>query len=74
MTVAAAAPCPHYTQTHTLRKNKEMAELPNFKLALVTGASMGIGAATAKLLASKGMTVILLARSRDKLEGVCKEI
>ena len=51
-----------------------MAELPNFKLALVTGASMGIGAAIAKLLASKGMTVILVARSQNKLEGVCKEI
>ena len=35
---------------------------------------MGIGATTAKLLASKGMTVILVARSKDKLEGVCKEI
>ena len=51
-----------------------MAELPSFKLALVTGASMGIGAATAKLLASKGMTVVLVARSRDKLDKVCKEI
>lgn len=51
-----------------------MAELPNFKIALVTGASMGIGAATAKVLASKGMTVILVGRSRDKLEGVCKAI
>merc|ERR1711892_1525573 len=38
------------------------------------GASMGIGAATAKLLASKGMTVVLVARTRDKLDKVCKEI
>jgi len=51
-----------------------MAELPNFKLALVTGASMGIGAATAKLLASKGMTVVLISRSKDNLDKVCKEI
>ena len=50
-----------------------MAELPNFKLALVTGASMGIGATTAKLLASKGMTVILVARSKDKLEGFARK-
>merc|ERR1711874_687 len=35
---------------------------------------MGIGAAIAKLLASKGMTVVLESRSQEKLEGVCKEI
>ena len=35
---------------------------------------MGIGAATAKLLASKGMTVVLISRSKDNLDKVCKEI
>lgn len=51
-----------------------MADMPQFKVALVTGASMGIGAAIAKLLATKGMTVILVSRSQEKLEGVLKEI
>ena len=40
------------------------------KLALVTGASRGIGAATAEALAREGAHVILVARSAQALEGV----
>ena len=40
------------------------------KLALVTGASRGIGAATAETLASAGAHVILVARSTPALEEV----
>ena len=46
----------------------------NGKLALVTGASSGIGKATTELLAKRGATVLLLARSGDKLAAVATGI
>jgi 3-oxoacyl-[acyl-carrier protein] reductase len=44
------------------------------RVALVTGASQGIGRAVALELASRGATVALAARSEDKLRGVADEI
>ncbi|MGJ8686427.1 MAG: SDR family NAD(P)-dependent oxidoreductase [Spongiibacteraceae bacterium] len=44
------------------------------KLALVTGASSGLGAHFSKVLASEGAHVILAARRKDKLDGVVNEI
>jgi uncharacterized protein len=44
------------------------------KLLLITGASSGIGAATAKLAAKEGAHVILVARSQNKLKQVADEI
>jgi 3-oxoacyl-[acyl-carrier protein] reductase len=48
-------------------------ELAN-KIALVTGASQGIGRACAITLAAQGATVALAARNEEKLRGVAKEI
>lgn len=42
--------------------------------ALVTGASRGIGAATARALAQAGAAVVLAARDRDACEGLAAEI
>lgn len=44
------------------------------KVAIVTGASSGIGLATAKLLFEKGAKVALVARSAEKLEKLSKEL
>ena len=44
------------------------------KVVIVTGASEGIGEATAKLLASKGAKAILAARSNDKLQAIVQQI
>ena len=44
------------------------------KVALVTGASSGIGAATVKALVADGYTVIATARRKDRLEGLALEI
>ena len=44
------------------------------KTAIVTGASSGIGEATARLLAKKGCNVVLAARREDKLEGLASEL
>lgn len=47
---------------------------PNSKVALITGASSGIGEATARQLAREGFTVVLAARRAALLDKLASEI
>jgi short-subunit dehydrogenase len=44
------------------------------RVAVITGASSGIGEATARELARRGWTCVLLARRADRLESIASEI
>lgn len=44
------------------------------KVIVITGASSGLGAAAAKLLAEKGATIVLAARRTDRINKLAEEI
>lgn len=46
----------------------------NGKVVIITGASEGIGLATARLLAGKGAKIVIAARSVDKIKNLEKEL
>ncbi len=44
------------------------------RVAIVTGAGSGIGAATARVLAERGLTVALVGRRRERLDAVVEDV
>ncbi len=44
------------------------------KVVVITGASSGLGEATARLLSSEGATVVLAARRADRIEALAEEL
>jgi NAD(P)-dependent dehydrogenase (short-subunit alcohol dehydrogenase family) len=54
-------------------EEKQMTRLTN-KVAIITGASSGIGRASALLFAREGAKLVLSARGRERLDAVAEEI
>jgi len=54
--------------------DKALRQRVDGKIVLITGASSGIGELAAQRLAAAGATVLMTARSQDKLESLAEEI
>jgi NADP-dependent 3-hydroxy acid dehydrogenase YdfG len=44
------------------------------KVVIITGASSGLGEASARYLSTQGATVVLVARRHDRIESLAREL
>ena len=63
----------HFDATSTTEQVMEGVSLEG-KLAVVTGASSGLGVETCRVLAAAGATVMMVARNEEKLQAAVQEI
>jgi hypothetical protein len=63
-----------FKEKTTINEELTITTSSNTKTVLITGASSGIGAKTAEFLASKGFTVLLVARRKEKLTTLVDQI
>ena len=71
--IADVAPACAGDRIHELQERDTMSTLQG-RRAWITGASSGIGSATARVLSAAGAEVVLSARRADKIEALAEEI
>lgn len=62
------------TKTFGAYRDLDLRPLLDGKVAITTGASRGIGAATARALSAEGASVALAARDQAALESLAEEL